>query len=65
MFNHTSSYEAPDYFMVQSVAVFARFEGDLLPMQVKDMRIWNIGLYSTLLDLLTCMNESRHVDVNI
>ena len=47
--------------MLPPGAVFAWFEGDLLPMHVKDIGILNLELYSTLPDLLTCIDESGHV----
>ena len=48
MSNWVSGHEAPDYFMLPPVAVFTEFEGDWLPILVKDTGILNIGLCSTL-----------------
>ena len=61
----TSCYEAPDYFVPTLVAelavtVFAWFNRDWLPSSnhVKDIGIFNTGLKSVFLNLITCMNRS-------
>ena len=58
----TNCLSCSNYFVLPSVAVFAGLYGKWLPMHVKDIEILNTGLYSTLPDLLKCMNESRHID---
>ena len=57
-----SGYEASDCFVLPPIAVFAGFDGDWLPMLVKDMGILNIGLHSTVPNLITCMNESGYIN---